>query len=142
MLDAPSASGIVRSCVRANEMSGRDQAPTSTSTSTCFNARVVSRLRTQQPSDASIARAADLCALLADPLRLRVLWMLRGGVEVCVCDVAHVLEVTVSTASHHLRRLRAAGIVTSRADGKWVHYSLAATSAGELAFDAIEAAGQ
>lgn len=124
--------------MRANETSGREKELATT----CFKADVVSRLRAQQPSVATTARAADLCALLADPLRLRVLWMLRGGVEVCVCDVAHVLEVTVSTASHHLRRLRAAGIVTGRADGKWVHYSLAATTAGELARQALEAASR
>lgn len=109
---------------------------------TCFKAGAVARLRKKQPVAAVVSEITELFALLGDPWRVRILWMLREVPEVCVCDVAHVLGVSVSTASHHLRRLRAADIVTTRSDGKWVHYSFAATPAADVARRTLEAAGR
>lgn len=65
-----------------------------------------------------VARAA------ADPNRVRVLKMLAGG-ELCVCQITAVLDLATATVSKHLSLLRAAGLVTSRKDGRWVYYRLA-----------------
>lgn len=99
---------------------------------------MVARARREQPDDHVVESIVDTCALLADQVRVRILWMFRDGAELCVCDVAHVLQMTVSTASHHLRRLRAARVLTSRTDGKWVHYSLAATVEGSRVRQALK----
>jgi len=47
--------------------------------------------------------------------------------EGCVCDIAHTLQMPVSTVSQHLRILKGSGLLTSRPDGKWVIYSLTDT---------------
>jgi ArsR family transcriptional regulator, lead/cadmium/zinc/bismuth-responsive transcriptional repressor len=61
---------------------------------------------------------------LADPTRLTLAVALAEGGELCVCDLAWVLERAENLVSHHLRQLRSAGLVSSRRDGKMVMYSL------------------
>jgi ArsR family transcriptional regulator, lead/cadmium/zinc/bismuth-responsive transcriptional repressor len=61
---------------------------------------------------------------LSDPTRLMLAVALSEGGELCVCDLAWVLERAENLVSHHLRVLRAAGLVTSRRDGKMVMYAL------------------
>ena len=71
-------------------------------------------------------------AALADPARVRIVHALSGGEELCVCDVAHVRGASISTASHHLRRLRHLGILQFRNDGKMAYYSIRDRSLAEL----------
>jgi ArsR family transcriptional regulator len=61
---------------------------------------------------------------LADPTRVRILGLLAGG-EICVCHIHDALRIPQPTASRHLAYLRRAGLVDSRREGLWVHYSLA-----------------
>jgi ArsR family transcriptional regulator len=61
---------------------------------------------------------------LADPTRLRILNLI-GNREICVCYFVEILRVSQPKISRHLAYLRRAGIVTSRRDGKWMHYGLA-----------------
>jgi ArsR family transcriptional regulator len=63
---------------------------------------------------------------LADETRLKILWLLSGTEELCVCDVIDVLGITQSKASRHLRYLYHQGWVTDRRDGLWMIYRLAA----------------
>jgi ArsR family transcriptional regulator, arsenate/arsenite/antimonite-responsive transcriptional repressor len=60
---------------------------------------------------------------LADPTRLRLIKLL-GDDEVSVCSCVKVLETHQSKVSRHLAYLRRAGLVTTRRDGKWIHYRL------------------
>lgn len=59
-----------------------------------------------------------------DPTRTRILKLLEGG-PLCVCQVQAVLGLAPSTVSKHLTLLKAAGLVTDRRDGRWIHYALA-----------------
>ena len=61
---------------------------------------------------------------LGDSTRLTLAVALAEGGELCVCDLAWVLERAENLVSHHLRQLRSAGLATSRRDGKMVMYSL------------------
>jgi ArsR family transcriptional regulator len=61
---------------------------------------------------------------LADPTRVRVLGLLRGG-EVCVCHIHEALGVPQPKASRHLAYLRRAGLVATSKRGLWVYYRLA-----------------
>ena len=72
------------------------------------------------------ARAvADLFATLADPSRARIVHLLAiSDHELCVCDMALVLGMTVSALSHQLRALRERGVVGRRKVGRIVHYRL------------------
>lgn len=71
--------------------------------------------------------AENLIALgfhaLSDPLRLRVLDLLRKQ-ELCVCELCDVLEVTQSKLSFHLKTLREAELIRGRQEGRWIYYSL------------------
>ena len=59
-----------------------------------------------------------------DPTRTRILKLLEHG-PLCVCQVQAVLGLAPSTVSKHLTLLKAAGLVTDRRDGRWIHYALA-----------------
>ena len=61
---------------------------------------------------------------LSDETRLKILWLLSGTEELCVCDVIDVLGITQSKASRHLRHLYHLGWVTDRQDGLWMNYRL------------------
>ncbi len=60
---------------------------------------------------------------VADPIRLRILHLLRRG-EFCVCDLMAVLAVPQATASRHLSYLRRAGLVSQRKHQSWNYYAL------------------
>lgn len=60
---------------------------------------------------------------LGDATRLRILGLLLTG-EVCVCDIHESLEISQPKASRHLAYLRKAGLVATRREGLWIHYSL------------------
>lgn len=98
----------------------------------CFKQDLVARLRAELPADDALEDARGLFASLADKTRLRLLYALRSGEELCVCDVAHVVGISVSAASHHLRKLRDLKVLKYRNDGKMAYYSLRSTLAREL----------
>lgn len=61
---------------------------------------------------------------LADETRLRILALLLGEGELCVCDIIAALKLPQSTTSRHLSHLRKAGWVTDRRCGLWIYYSI------------------
>ncbi|MGA8943493.1 MAG: metalloregulator ArsR/SmtB family transcription factor [Thermoactinomyces sp.] len=61
---------------------------------------------------------------LADPTRLKIAYALMQEHELCVCDVANIIDSSLATASHHLRLLRNMGLAKYRKEGKMVFYSL------------------
>ena len=67
---------------------------------------------------------AALFRLLGDPGRVQMLCALLEAGELCVCDLAAVVEMAESSVSHSLRLLRTAGIVRHRRSGRQVFYSL------------------
>lgn len=71
------------------------------------------------------ARLSGQLSLIADPVRLRILYALDIGEELCVGDLALVLEVTEDQVSYALRLLRAAGLVATRKAGRVVYNRLA-----------------
>jgi ArsR family transcriptional regulator, arsenate/arsenite/antimonite-responsive transcriptional repressor len=77
---------------------------------------------------------------LSDETRLKILWLLSGAKELCVCDFIDVLGITQSKASRHLRYLYHLGWVTDRRDGLWMIYRLAVTphSPGEKLLQLLE----
>lgn len=98
------------------------------------------RLREAMPQDDRLEEARVLFSALADRTRLKLLHALSNGEELCVCDVAHVLQMSVSAASHHLRKLRDLKILKYRNDGKMAYYSLRDRFAAELVQQALRQA--
>lgn len=60
---------------------------------------------------------------LADPLRLTILQKLFDS-ERCVCDLCEVTGIAQSKVSFHLKKLRSAGLIDARPDGRWMYYRL------------------
>ena len=67
----------------------------------------------------------------ADPVRLRLLNVMTGASEVCVCHLHEALDLPQSTVSRHLAVLRSAGLVTGKRRGTWMYYRLS-QSASDL----------
>ena len=103
----------------------------------CFKEGVVKKLRSKMPSEEAVEDTRALFAALADRARLKILYSLTHVEELCVCDVAHVLGSTVSTASHHLRKLRDLKLLKYRNDGKMSYYSLRGEVASRLVADVL-----
>lgn len=106
----------------------------------CFKGKLVADLRSAMPTDEQLEEARVLFSALADRTRLKVLHALRSGEELCVCDVAHVLGMSVSAASHHLRKLRDLRILKFRNDGKMAYYSLRDRFAAKVVQQALRQA--
>ncbi len=85
---------------------------------------VVERVKTTLPDEEELACLADVFRMFGDTTRVRILSALQLS-ELCVCDIAGLLGLTVSAVSHQLRLLKAAGLVTFRREGKSVIYALA-----------------
>ena len=68
------------------------------------------------PDDAAINGVSDAMKQLGDPTRLRIFWYLCHTEE-CVLDIAAAVNMTSPAISHHLRLLKAAGLITSRREG-------------------------
>ena len=77
-----------------------------------------------QPED--FQTVADLNRLLSDPSRTRIFWLLCHG-EACVANLSAMVDMSSPAVSHHLKQLKAAGLVVSRREGKEVHYKAADT---------------
>ena len=79
---------------------------------------------TERPMNAEEAeRAARMFKALGDPVRLRLFSAVASheAGEACVCDISDV-GVSQPTVSHHLKKLREAGLLTSERRGTWVYY--------------------
>ena len=76
------------------------------------------------PEETELYDLAELFKVFGDSTRIRILFVLSSA-EVCVCDLAKVLNMTQSAISHQLRILKQSKLVRSRREGKSVFYSLA-----------------
>ena len=76
------------------------------------------------PEETELSDLAELFKVFGDSTRIRILFVLFEA-EVCVCDLAKVLNMTQSAISHQLRILKQNKLVNSRREGKSVFYSLA-----------------
>lgn len=90
----------------------------------CFNEQKIIALKGHLATQVAIDTMAARYKAMGHPARLSILHVLAAG-ECCVCDLANVLGLPVSTVSQHLRALKGAGLLRSRQDGKLVFYALA-----------------
>ena len=85
---------------------------------------VVQSVRGMLTDDDDLYDLAELFKVFGDSTRIRILFVLFES-EMCVCDIAQLLNMTQSAISHQLRILKQSQLVKSRRDGKSVFYSLA-----------------
>ena len=83
----------------------------------------VNQVREKMPQEETLYDLAELFKVFGDSTRIKILWALDEA-EMCVCDIAFLLNMTQSAISHQLRVLKQAELVKSRREGKIVFYSL------------------
>ena len=76
-----------------------------------------------KPEEKELENLTAIFKILGDNTRTKILWILDHQ-EMCVCDIANVLNMTKSSISHQLATLRESGIVRFRKSGKEVYYTL------------------
>jgi ArsR family transcriptional regulator len=78
-------------------------------------------------------RIAALARALADPLRVRIVDVLRRhGEPLCQCELLPLFGISQSTLSHHMRRLADAGLVAVERRHRWAYYSVAPDALEDL----------
>ena len=82
------------------------------------------RVLTDMPDEESLYDLAELFKVFGDSTRIRILYALFES-ELCVLDIAQILNMTQSAISHQLRVLKQARLVRNRREGKQIYYSLA-----------------
>ncbi len=87
------------------------------------NTMQIKSVQEQMPDSATLLQVAEILAALAVPTRARIVFALAQA-ELCVCDLAALLGMTVSAISHQLRLLRRIGLVKYRKEGRLAYYSL------------------
>lgn len=90
----------------------------------CLDLPHAERIRASLPELSLVEPVAGTARALGDPTRLRIAAALLAGDELCVCDMAWVVDASQALVSHHLRQLRTGGVVASRKDGRMVMYRL------------------
>ena len=70
-----------------------------------------------------LATLAELLGTAGNPQRLKILYLLHAHKEMCVCDLAEVLELTDSAVSQHLKKLKDKNLVKTRRSGQTIFYS-------------------
>ena len=78
-------------------------------------------------------RMAVIAKALGDPIRLQLVDVLRKHAgEVCVCELVPLFDISQPTLSHHLKKLRDAGVVDSERRGLWAYYYVRTDALREL----------
>ena len=85
---------------------------------------VIQEVLSKMPSEEVLYDLAELFKVFGDSTRVRIICVLFES-EMCVCDIAQILNMTQSAISHQLRVLKQARLVKNRRDGKTIYYSLA-----------------
>ena len=90
----------------------------------CIHADRLEKVRAGLPDEDELYDLAELFKVFGDSTRIRILFVLFEA-EVCVCDLAQVLNMTQSAISHQLKILKQNHLVKNRREGKSIFYSLA-----------------
>ncbi len=77
--------------------------------------------------------AVNALRAFADPMRIRILALLRANKSLCVCQISAALRMPYATLSKHLQMMKLTGLVSDEKKGKWVYYSLSDSSWNPIA---------
>lgn len=88
-----------------------------------FDPEKVEKVKSVLSDDSETLKLADFFKTLSDQTRLKIVQSLVIE-ELCVCDLAEIVNVSISTVSHQLRNLRDKNIVKYRKQGKMAYYSI------------------
>lgn len=89
-----------------------------------FRSEEIGKLKVRLKENPPIDHMANYLKTVGNPMRLRILKLLSVYSEICVCDIAEILQITVPAVSQHLAKLKAGGLVATRRDAQTIYYSL------------------
>lgn len=89
----------------------------------CIHEDVINNVKRKMPEDEELYDLAELFKVFGDSTRIRIIWALFES-DMCVCDIAALLNMTQSAISHQLRVLKNSRLVRYKKVGKVVYYSL------------------
>ncbi len=98
---------------------------------------IIDKVAKAMPDESLFYDAADLLKVFGDPTRIRMIYVL-GQSEMCVCDIAKLLNMSQSAISHQLRVLKQARLVKARRSGKTIFYSLCDDHVQKIFYCAME----
>ena len=94
-------------------------------------------VRERMPREDAFRSAAAVFRLMDDPSRIRIFWLLCHCEE-CVINLSAMVQMSSPAVSHHLRQLKAGGLIVSRREGKEVYYRAADTPQSQMLHIAVE----
>lgn len=103
----------------------------------CLHSELIHALEPEMPDEEQLYDLAELFKMFGDTTRIRILYVLFEA-EMCVCDIAELLNMTQSAISHQLRLLKQAKLVKNRREGKTVYYSLADDHVRTIIYQGME----
>ncbi|NOY14252.1 MAG: winged helix-turn-helix transcriptional regulator [Deltaproteobacteria bacterium] len=89
----------------------------------CFNEELIKDIQDSLAAEEELQHLAEFYKLLGSPVRLKIIFALGKG-ELCVCDLAHILGLSMPATSQQLKLLRQQGLLNHRNDGRMSYYSL------------------
>lgn len=101
----------------------------------CLDLPKAEAIRRARPSSEFEQATAEQAAAFGDATRVAIAAALRATDELCVCDLSWIVERPEKAVSHHVRKMRGAGVLASRRDGRMVMYAL--TPAGRRLADVL-----
>ena len=81
-------------------------------------------METLDNMEGSFQKMTKLLSIAGSDVRLKILYLLNIENELCPCDLADILKMSVPAISQHIRKIKDAGIINSRRDGQTLYYSL------------------
>lgn len=84
---------------------------------------IVDEILKNKPDYTKLIKLSELFKILGDITRIKIIWILDNN-ELCVCDIANILNMTKSSISHQLAILRKSNLVKYKKQGKEVYYTL------------------
>ncbi len=81
-------------------------------------------METLDEMEGSFQKMTKLLSIAGSDVRLKILYLLNLENELCPCDLADILKMSVPAISQHIRKIKDAGIISSRREGQTLYYSL------------------
>jgi DNA-binding transcriptional ArsR family regulator len=111
-------------------MTSRTKLPIRQSTDVCpggttLSAKGLAQMKKKVQANGDVEALAEFLTIAGNPQRLRILLYLSEVEELCVCDVAELLDMGITAVSAHLNKMKLQGVLKARRDAQMIYYSIA-----------------
>lgn len=111
-------------------MTTRTKLPIKQNTELCpggptLSAKGLSQMKKKVQANGDVEALAEFLTIAGNPQRLRILLYLSEVEELCVCDMAELLDMGITAVSAHLNKMKMQGVLKARRDAQMIYYSIA-----------------